>query len=105
MLVVRTYSHAVIVRAHIHSERSNMFTIESYPPEARYLQRVSYMAERDQKEGESPSPRIQGDRYTAADVGGRTLADGERGVVHDAKRMFLVVRENDAVAGVVEHGR
>ena len=32
-----THSHDAIVRAQIHSFKSNMLTIESYPPEARYL--------------------------------------------------------------------
>lgn len=32
-----TYSQDAIVRAQIHSFKSNMLTIESYPPEARYL--------------------------------------------------------------------
>lgn len=32
-----TYSQDAIVRAQIHSLKSNMLTIESYPPEARYL--------------------------------------------------------------------
>jgi hypothetical protein len=35
----KTYSHTVIVLAQIHSDRSNMLTIESYPPDARYLQK------------------------------------------------------------------
>lgn len=36
-----TYSQDVIVFAHIHSLMSNRFTIESWPPEARYLPRGS----------------------------------------------------------------
>jgi hypothetical protein len=31
------HSQAVMVRAQIHSDRSNMLTMESYPPDARYL--------------------------------------------------------------------
>ena len=34
---LNTYSHAVIVRVHIQSDRSKRFTMESWPPEARYL--------------------------------------------------------------------
>lgn len=37
IIYFRTYSQAVMVRAQIHSDKSNMLTIESYPPEARYL--------------------------------------------------------------------
>lgn len=33
----KTYSHAVMVRTHTHSDTSNKFTIESLPPDARYL--------------------------------------------------------------------
>ena len=32
-----THSQEVIVLEHIQSDRSNKFTIESWPPEARYL--------------------------------------------------------------------
>ncbi len=32
-----TYSHAVMVRTHIHSDTSNRFTMESFPPDATYL--------------------------------------------------------------------
>lgn len=42
-----TYSQDVIVRAQIHSERSNMLTIESYPPEARYLLFYDYWTDID----------------------------------------------------------
>lgn len=30
-----------MVRAQIHSDRSNMFTMESWPPDARYLAAVN----------------------------------------------------------------
>ena len=36
-----TYSQLVMVRAQIHSDRSNMFTMESWPPDARYLAAVN----------------------------------------------------------------
>ena len=32
-----THSQEVIVLEHIQSDRSNIFTIESWPPDARYL--------------------------------------------------------------------
>lgn len=35
--LIGTHSQEVIVLEHIQSDRSNKFTIESWPPEARYL--------------------------------------------------------------------
>ena len=53
----KTHSQAVIVRAQIHSERSNILTMESFPPEARNLEyTIEYLIE--DLEFRLPSPRI-----------------------------------------------
>jgi hypothetical protein len=93
-----------MVRMDIHSVRSNMFTIESCPPEARYLRAVRNQYCRGWK-GRIPSPRVKRDCNAAADVRRRALAQYKTREVDDAQGVLRVVREHDPVADVVEHSR
>lgn len=98
----RTHSQTVMVRTQIHSARSNMFTIESFPPDARYLGRVRWTTTQREHEG-LPSAGVERDSDTSAYMGRGALAQDEARVVDNAQRMLRVVSEHDAVADVVEH--
>ena len=57
-----TYSQLVMVRAQIHSDRSNMFTMESWPPDARYLGAINTAAIWKEKHVEALTARVGRER-------------------------------------------
>lgn len=99
----RTYSQDVIVRAHIHSVRSNILTMESYPPDARYLWCSLLSMATRQRWNNLPSARIQRNCHTSSYMSRRALPYREGRVIHNANRMFLMVGHNNAISDMVKH--
>jgi hypothetical protein len=99
-----TYSQEVIVLAQIHSTGSNRFTIESYPPDARYLHTSNYQAgTRESACLDLPTPRIHCKSYASSNMGWRSLSYSQTGKVHNTESMFRLMAENDAIASIVEY--
>jgi hypothetical protein len=104
-VVYWTYSHDVIVRAHIHSERSNILTMESYPPDARYLWCSLLSLTTHQRQKSLPPARIQCHCYTSPYMSRRAFTYRERRIIHNTDSVLLMVCHNDTISDMIKHCR